>query len=54
MRKWRFSDVMFHDFGSKCDKCLKASGMYRVEGLKGCRVTQSENAKRREIERNIK
>ena len=31
LRKWRFSDVMGHYFGSKSSKCLKASRMYRCE-----------------------
>ena len=30
-RKWRFSDVMFRDFGSKSGKCLNPSRKYRFE-----------------------
>ena len=29
--KWRFRDVMFRDFSSKCGTSLKASRMYRLE-----------------------
>ena len=31
LRKWRFSDVMLRDFGSKSGKCFNASRMYRFE-----------------------
>ena len=31
LRKWCFSDVMFHYFRWKSGKCLKASRMYRFE-----------------------
>ena len=49
LRKWCYSDNMFHYFRSKNGKCLKMSRMYRFEV--NC---NPQNAKRRKIEVSTK
>ena len=50
LRKWRFSDVMLHDFGSKNGTCLKPSRMYRLkvkhnpQTLKDAKLSALQNA----------